>query len=215
MPIATESKAEQRSPEWYASRAGRATASKFATIMANGKGAETYKAELVAERLSGSFEETYTSKAMQDGIEREAIARLKYELVSGNTVTECGFFAHDSILAGASPDGLVNHDGLIEVKSPIPSTHLATLHTGRIPNQYYWQMMGQMWLTERLWCDYVSFHPSFANAQLFVKRVERDEVAIEELKDATTQFLAGVEREVDFVKQYKGAQNGVTIQRSR
>lgn len=215
MPIATETEYEQRSAEWHSVRAGRATASKFATIMTNGTGAETYKSEIVAERISGKVEETYTSKAMMDGIEREATARLKYELSTGNIVTDCGFFAHNQILAGASPDGLVNHDGLIEVKSPIPSTHLKTLHTGKIPNQYYWQMMGQMWMTERLWCDYVSFHPSFGNASLFIKRVERDEAAIEELIEATLQFLAQVENEVNFVKQYNGAQNGVIVTRSK
>lgn len=214
MAVATQSNHEQRSEGWHKDRAGRATATGFNTIIVNGTGAETYKAELVGERIAGYVNEIYKSRAMLDGIEREALARLEYKLKTGNEVLECGFFAHNEIMAGASPDGLVNHDGLIEVKSPTESTHLKTLHTGKIPNQYYWQMMGQMWMTDRLWCDYVSFHPKFGEASLYIKRVERDESAIEELKSAVENFLIQVEQEVQFIKQYQpNTTNTVTARR--
>lgn len=211
--IATEDTSEQRSDGWHTIRAGRATASKFASIMTGGTGAETYKAELVGEIIGGYVNETYQSRAMLDGIEREAMARLKYSLRTGNAVIECGFFAHNSLKCGASPDGLVGQDGLVELKSPIEKTHLATLHTGKIPNQYYWQMMGQMWMTERKWCDYVSFHPKFGNASLFVKRVYRDDTDIADLENAVSKFLSDVEREVAFARQYNGKSDEVIVTR--
>jgi len=211
--VATEYNDEQRSTEWHNSRAGRATASKFNTIIVGGVGAETYKAELVGERIGGYVTETFQSAAMRDGTEREEIARLKYELRTGNRVKESGFFAHNEIMAGASPDGLVNDDGLIEIKSPIEKTHLATLHTQKIPNQYYWQMMGQMWMTGRSWCDYVSYHPKFGDASLFIKRVPRDEDEIAKLEKAVVDFLHKVEIEEQFIKQYSGKGDGVIVTR--
>lgn len=214
MATATETKHEQRSQGWHDERAGCATASKFATVVVAGSGAETYKAELVGERIAGYVTETYTSKAMQDGIDREETAKLFYRLQTKNDVVDSGFFRHNTLQAGASPDGLVNHDGLIEVKSPAESTHLKTIHTGKIPNQYYWQMMGQMWMTDRLWCDYVSFHPKFGDASLYIKRVERDESAINELRQAVESFLIEVDREVQFIKQYEpNTANQVTVRR--
>lgn len=214
MAIATEDKSEQRTPGWHAIRAGRATASNFATIIVDGKGSETYALQVALEGTSGRVKETFQSFAMKEGTELEMIAKLEYELQTGAVVTDCGFFAHNEIRAGASPDGLLEDDGLIETKCPLEATHLATLKTGKIPNQYYWQMMGQMWMTERKWCDYVSYNPYFpVNSQLYIKRVERDEEAIERLEKAVRKFLVDVAREEQFIKQYQGKGGQVTVTR--
>lgn len=201
---------EQGSEEWLQARVGRATASRFSDVMASIRSGEAasrknYRAELVVERLTGQPVESYKSPAMEWGNEYEPVARLKYELTTGNNVEECGLFIHNSIMAGASPDGLVNDDGLLEIKNPTTATHIATLRKQEVPRQYYWQVMGQLWLTGRKWCDFVSYDPRMpANAQYFTTRVLRDDEAIADLEDNIVTFLAGVDEEVAFIENYKG-----------
>ncbi len=201
-----EVKADQRSPEWYAARLGRATASKFNVIISGEKYAtyKNYVAEVVAERLTGKQAESYTSKEMQHGIVFEATARLKYELATGNEAIECGFFQHTSLMAGASPDGLIGDDGVLEIKCPNTATHLLTLHKQQIPKQYHWQVQGQMWVTGRKWCDFVSFDPRMPkNAQLFITRIERNIDDIEVLAESVKYFLDQVDQEIKFVERYE------------
>jgi len=201
---------EQGSEEWLQARVGRATASRFSDVMASIRSGEAasrknYRAELVVERLTGQPVEFYKSPAMEWGNEYEPVARLKYELTTGNNVEECGLFIHNSIMAGASPDGLVNDDGLLEIKCPNTATHIETLRKQEVPRQYYWQVMGQLWLTGRKWCDFVSFDPRMpANAQYFTTRVLRDDEAIADLEDNIVTFLTGVDEEVAFIENYKG-----------
>lgn len=200
-------KVEQGSVEWFEARLGKATASKFADIMAGDKraGYKNYRAELVAQRLTQVMPENFTSAAMQFGVDYEATARLKYELRTGQDVEECGFFIHESLEAGASPDGLVGEDGLIEIKVPNTATHIETLRKQVVPKQYYWQVMGQMWITGRKWCDFVSFDPRLPdNASYFQTRLDRDEEAIKLLETEVRKFLETVDQEVSFIKNYKG-----------
>lgn len=201
---------EQRTEDWITARLGKATASRFGDIMARGRGSaesaarRNYKAQLVAERLSGNKEESFTSSAMAWGTDFEDTARLRYELRSGNEVQECGFYLHDTLEAGASPDGLIGDDGLLEIKCPNTATHIETLKLQEVPRQYFWQVHGQMWITGRQWCDFVSFDPRMPpNAQLFITRVHRDEDIIEDLQAQVTTFLREVEAEVQFIKNYK------------
>lgn len=200
---------EQRTDEWYEARLGKATASNFSAIMARGKNGElaarkNYRAQLVSERLTATKADNFSSASMQWGVETEDTARLRYELRSGNTVEDCGFFAHEKLQAGASPDGLVGEDGLVEIKCPNSATHIDTLKRQDIPPQYYWQVQGQMWITGRKWCDFVSFDPRMpANAQLFIKRIERDDEAIKTLEAEVTTFLREVAAEVQFIETYK------------
>ena len=201
---------EQRTDEWYEARLGKATASNFSAIMAKGRngnelaGRKNYRAQLVSERLTATKSDSFTSAAMEWGVETEDTAKLRYELRSGNTVEDCGFYAHDKLQAGASPDGLIGEDGLIEIKCPNSATHIDTLKRQDIPQQYYWQVMGQMWITGRQWCDFVSFDPRMpANAQLFIKRIERDDEAIKTLEAEVTTFLREVAAEVQFIEAYK------------
>jgi len=207
--MATQVKAEQRTPEWFAARLGRATGSRFNDIMARTRSGysashKNYAAELVVERLTGTQAENYASVAMQWGTDNEPVARLQYMLASGNDVEETGFWIHDELMAGASPDGLIGEDGLLEIKCPNSATHLETLVKKCLPRQYQAQVQGQMWITGRNWCDFVSFDPRLTgNAQMFTIRVERDEIYIAELQEEVGQFLEEVADLVEFVKTYK------------
>src|SRR5690606_19246603 len=145
-------------------RLGKATASRFSDIMARTRtgysaSRKNYMAELVTERLTNQVPENYVSNAMAWGIENEELARLEYTLTTGNETKTTGFWLHDELDAGASPDSFVNHDGLLEIKCPNTATHIETLESKRVPRQYFAQVQGQMWITGRKWTDFVSFDP--------------------------------------------------------
>lgn len=207
--MATLVQAPQRSEQWFAARLGRATASRFNDVMAKtktGYGAQrkNYMAELTSERLTGTQNDNFTSTAMQWGIDHEDTARLEYELETGNDVEETSFWQHDSLMAGASPDGLIGEDGLLEIKCPNTATHIETLQTKKLPRQYYWQVMGQMWIMGRKWCDFMSYDPRMPeNAQKIIIRVGYDEDKANELEAEVTTFLDEVDKQVEFVKSYK------------
>lgn len=194
---------EQRTPEWMQSRLGRVTASRIADLMARTKSGysasrDNYRAQLVAERLTGAQEAGFVNAAMHHGIDQELIARECYAFHAGVSVIECGFFNHPTIaMAGASPDGLVGDDGLVEIKCPNTATHIATLRGAPIADKYVKQMQFQLACTGRRWCDYVSFDPRMpVEMQLHCVRVERDDAAIAEIEAAVTAFLAEVDAEV-------------------
>lgn len=171
----------------------------------SGYGAQrkNYMAQLTIERLTGEQQEIYTNAAMEWGTETEPVARLQYSLVTGNEVEETGLWMHDEIECGASPDGFVNHDGLVEIKCPNTATHIETLSLGKLPTQYRAQVQGQLWITERQWCDFVSFDPRMPeNAQMIIIRVERDDQYIEQLKHEIEKFLEEVESQVAFIQDY-------------
>lgn len=191
---------EQNTPEWLAQRCGKVTASRIADLTAKtntGYSASraNYLAQLVAERLTGTVAESYSSPAMQWGTETEPLARAAYEVETGLLVTECAMIQHPTILmAGASPDGLVGDDGLLEIKCPSTHTHIETLISGEADSKYIKQMMWQMACTGRQWCDFVSFDPRMpADLQLFIKRVPRDKKLIDELEGEVIKFLAEVD----------------------
>ena len=120
------------------------------------------------------------------------------------SVVDTSLWLHDTIEAGASPDGLVGDDGCLEIKCPNTATHLETLRTGKLPRQYQAQVQGQMWISGRQWCDFVSFDPRLpSNAQLFITRVDRDDLYIENLEQEIVEFLKEVDQEVEFVKNYR------------
>jgi putative phage-type endonuclease len=205
----------QRTDDWYTARLGKATASRFADVMASIRSGEAasvknYRAELVAERLTGKkYSELtgrdFTSFEMQWGTDNEPLARLHYSLRSHNEVEECGFFEHESLAAGASPDGLIGEDGTIEIKCPNTATHIETLRTGKVPNHYYPQVQGQLWITGRRWADFVSFDPRLPdNANIIIIHVPRDDAYIATLEAKIRLFMEGVDRECEFVTNFKG-----------
>src|SRR5678816_1950032 len=156
---------EQRSPEWYAQRLGKATASRIADVVARTKTGPAasrmnYAAELVVERLIGTPAPNYVNGAMQWGTDHEAEALALYAEWQGVLVQPAEFVDHPEIVwSGASPDGYVDDDGLVEVKCPNTATHIETLLGGAIAGGHVVQMQWQMACTGRAWCDYVSYDP--------------------------------------------------------
>jgi putative phage-type endonuclease len=190
---------EQRSEDWFTIRCGKATASKIADIMAKTKSGPSasranYMAQLVSERLTGVAERGFSNAAMQWGCDFEADARAAYSFRQDANVTEVAFVEHPTIAwSGASPDGLVDDDGLVEIKCPNTATHIETLLSGAVPEKYRTQMLWQMACTGRKWCDFVSYDPRLPEKmRLFVARVDRDEAAIADLEDAVAVFLKEV-----------------------
>ena len=200
--------ATQRDDDWYAARCGKATASRFRDVMArlkNGNPAadrQRYLTELVVERLTGQPVPAYENAAMRWGTEQEAAARAAYEQRAGVAVEETGFIAHDVLMAGCSPDGLVDWDGLIEIKCPYNSaTHIETLLNG-MPAEHMPQIQGQMWITGRQWCDFVSFDPRMpAELQLHVQRIYADPKAIADLAFGVSAFLKEVGSQVEALRR--------------
>jgi putative phage-type endonuclease len=201
---------EQRSDDWFLARLGKATASNFDKIMVGPKyaGWKNYKAELVAERTTGKrYAELtgrdFTTFEMQWGTDNEPLARLHYTLSTKNNVEETSFWEHAELAAGASPDGLIGDDGILEIKCPNTATHINTLHTGKLPNQYIAQVQGQLWITGRKWGDFVSFDPRLPeNARKIIIPFKRDEEYIKLLEDTIRLFLKEVDQETMFVQNY-------------
>lgn len=192
----------QRSPEWYSVRLGRLTASRAGDMLATTKsGRSTSRKnllmQLVLERVTGQSQEiSWQSQAMKDGIEREPAAVERYQRMTGRTVTPVGFCAHDTLKAGCSPDGFVGDDGLLSIKSPIAATHWQYLKSGVIPDDYLKQITHEMWITERTWCDWFSFQPTFpAHLQTKLVRVTRVESEVLAYDKAARAFLAEVDTE--------------------
>jgi len=199
---------EQRSEEWFQARLGLVTASRVVDVLAKIKSGESasrrnYKIQLVSERLTGERQETYINQAMQDGIDREQFARDRYVQQFGE-VEEVGFVKHPTLEAGASPDGMVGDDGIIEIKCPMGSTHTETLMTQDIPSKYVPQVQFQLLVTGRKWCDFVSYNPMFPeHLQVFVKRIEADPVYQKELESEVRKFLEEVDDVINKLKEIK------------
>lgn len=184
---------------WFAERCGKVTASRIADVMAKGKTGPSatrasYMADLVAERLTGNPKTHFTNAAMQHGTDTEPQARAMYELETGATVLETGFHSHPVIEGtGASPDGLVGDDGLVEIKCPNTATHIETLRGSPIDRKYMLQMHWQMICTGRDWCDFVSFDPRLPlEMQMSIQRVPLNAELAEEITAAVVQFLAEI-----------------------
>ena len=201
----------QGSTEWFYQRLGKVTASRVADVIAKTKtgysaSRDNYMAQLVGERLTFTKQESYTNAAMQWGTDQEPFARAAYEAAQGVMVEEVGFVRHPTIeWAGASPDGLVGGEGegLVEIKCPNTLTMIETLLSQKVPGKYFTQMQFQLACTGRKWCDYVVFDPRMpAKAQLFVKRVDRDDAYIAEIEAEIVKFLAEVNSQVQQLNQY-------------
>lgn len=190
---------EQRTDAWFQARLGKVTASRIGDVMAKtkagyGAGRANYAAQLVAERLTGTAPDNFTNAAMQWGIDTEAQARAMYEFQTGYGVSETGFHDHPVIeLSGASPDGLVNDKGLVEIKCPNTATHISTLTGAKIDRKYLLQMQWQMACTEREWCDFVSFDPRLPpEMQIHIERIELDRDWLSEIESEVQTFLSEV-----------------------
>ena len=205
---------EQRSDDWFAARLGKVTASRIGDVMARTKtgysaSRANYMAQLVVERLTNRKEESYTNAAMQWGTDTEPLARSAYEVAKDVLVKEVGFIDHPTItMSGASPDGLVGEDGLIEIKCPNTATHIETVLNNTINGNYRLQMMWQMRCTNRKWCDFVSFDPRMPEElQLKIIRVDYDQAEVAQIESEVIKFLSEVDEKVKKLNEVK---NGIS-----
>lgn len=183
---------EQNSPEWVAARVGIPTASEFSSILASGRGGGpsktrlTYMRKLAGERITGQPAENYHNAHMDRGKAMEAEARSLYEFTNGVTTEQVGFIKNHG--AGASPDGLVGDDGLIEIKTAMPHILIGYIEAGKFPSEHVAQVQGQIWVSERAFCDLLIYWPAMPPFQV---RVERDHGYIERT------LAPGVQRFID------------------
>lgn len=199
---------EQLTSEWFNARLGSVTASRISDVMAKTKSGyaasrQNYMAQLICERLTEMPTESHTNNAMQRGIDLEGKARELYILKSFDCdVQEVGFIPHQTIKnSGASPDGIVNNDGLIEIKCPNTWTHLEFLKTSKPKNQYVLQMQWQMMCTGRKWCDFVSYDDRLPdNLSYKCVRFHYDDKLANEIEIEVIKFLNELEEEIKLIQ---------------
>jgi len=199
---------QQRTDEWFAARLGKVTASRIADIMAKTKtgyaaSRKNYLFELLCERLSGQREEKFISASMQRGIDLEPKARAVYEIETGEWVEEVGFIPHPTIaMSGASPDGLIRDDGLIEIKCPNTAAHIEFLQTQKPKQEYIYQMQWQMACTGRKWCDFVSYDDRLPENLVYCSvHIPRDDDFIQSLEQEVEKFLAELEQKITHIQE--------------
>ena len=190
----------QGTDDWFNARLGKVTASRLndafsTTKTGEGAGRINYRLELVTERLTGVKGESFTNSYMQWGTEQEPFAREAYELAKSEFVVETGFIDHPTIpMSGASPDGLVQTEGIIEIKCPASTTHIGYISAGVVPAKYKNQMTWQLICTGRKWADFVSYDPRLPdNLKLFVVRYEPTDAERKEVEDKVIEFLTTVD----------------------
>ncbi len=201
----------QGTDEWRLARAGSLGASQLADALRRtktgwGASRANLMADLLVERLTGKPTAHYESEAMRWGTATEPDARAEYEFQKDVEVTQIGLVRHPKIVGThASPDGLVGADGLVEFKCPMTATHIETLLYGSVPGEYVTQCMWQMaCLPDRKWCDFVSFDPRLPQRlRMFCKRIERDDIYIDQLEHQAQDFLTELEiRIADLTRLY-------------
>ena len=198
---------EQGSPEWFQMRLGKVTASRVTDILAKTKtgpsaSRQNYLIELAIQRTTGIIQESYSNSAMEWGTQTEPQARVAYEVTTNNFVDKVAFIDHPSIKwFGCSPDGLVSDRGLLEIKCPNSATHWEYFKSKKPPQKYFIQMQAQIAVTNKDWCDFVSFDPRMPDrSQLLIVRINRDEAFIAEMEAEIKKFLDEVEVEVNLMK---------------
>jgi len=185
---------DQYSEEWWEARRGLPTASQFSKIVTSkgepSKQRTAYLYERAAVRITGIYKKGFQSAAMQEGHDREALSRMIYAMEQEVSVDEVGFCISDCGRWGASPDGLIGSDGVLELKNPDAKTHVGYLIKNKLPSTYVQQVAGQLLVTERLWCDFVSYSPGLP---LFILRVYRDDIFNDKLQTALVEFCNELE----------------------
>jgi putative phage-type endonuclease len=193
---------EQRSDEWFQARLGHVTGSRISAALSDGNGRETYKRQLALERITRKKADGFKSTAMQWGVENEPLACKAYERVRNVVVKHTGYVCHPQIpSSGASPDGLVGQDGLLEIKCPGTKEHYRTIEQHKIKSNYIHQIQWQLACTGRKWCDFVSYDPRAETGRKYFQiRVLRDENLIREMEQRVKDFLTELEKELPAFK---------------
>ncbi|MPZ36639.1 MAG: exonuclease [Rhizobiales bacterium] len=197
---------EQGTPEWFAARLGIPTASEFACVIAQGKGGgesvgrRTYMYKLAGEIITGEIAEAYTNPDMERGKAMEAEIRAAYEFENDLTVQCVGFLKNGR--KGASPDGLIGNDGLVEFKSCSPHILIQRMKLDNFPPEHMAQCQGQLLVSEREWTDCVLYWPKMPR---YVKRTYRDEAYIAKINAAIRQFNDDLDELVAWLRQRQAA----------
>lgn len=178
---------DQGTPEWFEARRGIPTASNFAAVLAKGQGKtrRSYLLKLAGEAITGELAEAYTNPHMERGRAMEDEARSLYAFAQDTDPQPVGFMRRGR--AGASPDSLIGGDGLVEIKTKLPHLQLDVLDRGKLPTEHVAQVQGQLWISGRQWCDFVSYWPRLPP---FIVRVHRDDSYIESLRQSVDEFVA-------------------------
>ena len=203
---------EQGSEAWHDLHRGVPSASKFATIMADGKdgGPSLTRGRLMdqmaAEIISGLRAETYSSRAMERGLEQEPALIEHYAFTRGVSVERVGFIRRtianplgEDLVIGCSPDGLVGADGLVQTKSLQPDLLIRLVDDGRFPAKHKWQCHGEIWVSGRQWCDLRIGYAGMPIDATF--RITRDDLLIDELKAGVEKFSWELKKLIERVKQ--------------
>jgi len=183
-------------------RLGRFTASTVGKLFSKSSslGYKEVIANVAFERITGKkpeggFEGSYW---MQRGHELEAPAVEQYEIDTFSTVHPGDFWTCGEWY-GASPDGLINPDGVFEGKAPKHTTHMEYLRAGKLPSTYKWQPVMQMFVTDRNWVDFQSYHPDLQPFRIRVHRCEKAEAEL------TNQLSLAVEQAQQIINDIKEA----------
>lgn len=191
---------KQGTDEWYSARLGVVTASNFKAIITKGSGKTraNYMGKLAHEILTGQLApQNFGSAAMQRGNTLEPEARDIYQEKTGLDVQEVGIaYLNEKKRIAASPDGLIDHEGGLEIKCPLPHTHEKYLIEGKIPKIYVPQVQGSLWVTGRKWWDFVSYAPEFKRNTV-ICRVYRDESYIRRLSTEILKFVDELDHLID------------------
>lgn len=193
---------EQNTPEWLQVRAGIPTASCFHEVcMKPGprgglpKGRITYMRKLAGEIITGRPMDNYVSRDMERGKENEAEARALYAMLHDVEPKQIGFVKNGN--CGASPDSLVGNDGLLEIKDAAPHIQIERLLDGRVPNEHKAQVQGQLMVSQRNWCDFMSHCRGMPP---LIVRVERDEAFIAALRVDINEFVDELNELVEHIR---------------
>lgn len=183
---------EQGSEDWLNSRKGLITGSRFKDARDKLKGGQPSKAcigyamDVARERAGGSAPSKFQNSAMRTGVEQEPVARAMYEARTGHMVDEVGFYVTEDARFGLSPDGLIDDDGVIEIKTMVGSETLFTAVADHDVSAYMDQCHGYLWLLGRQWVDLILWCPDFQH--MVIQRIHRDEDAIEALESDLMAF---------------------------
>ena len=193
----------QKTPEWWALRIGMPTASRFGDVMAAGEGKtrDLYLRQLAGELICGQPMETFSTAAMEHGSLVEPEAAAHYQMATGHSVEPVGFVTTElnGSEVGASPDGFVDCDGMVEFKRVAPHLLIDAFRSGNLPG-HTWQLQGGMWVCERSWCDLVGYYPGMP---LYRRRVKRDDNAIARLKIGLEVFVTDLALTVQMARGWK------------
>jgi putative phage-type endonuclease len=187
---------EQRTPDWIAARRGRCTGSRVKELFGTKDARTKYLYQLVAERMTGVAAEFFVNEAMKHGTEQEPFAREEYEAQTGEIVGEVGFILHPTIeFFGASPDGLVSDDGLLEIKCPTTTKYISWIMENEIPKEHKPQMIAELVCTGRKWCDFVAYDPRVKiGPKIWIKRYTPSQEERKEVEDVVRKFLIEVDK---------------------